>query len=229
MAGALLPLRRSRRRLNCPLWIRCSSSIPEIVIAAVSNRLNPSIGSMRNFTPRWSCSIRLFRYFDERSFVSAGSCPLERFHPDWNPSYVLAGVPKRPRITVRRPPVGRHRRYRCFGSEAKPTRRTCVTAAASGMPPDRDNAVRQRPLCFQILTCVAVTTTGIVTRAGGAFLGALRGGSASTTHRPGWRSASRACSRSLQPVRSAIFRTGRLLAPSMPVSSSARPALPPQP
>jgi len=21
---------------------------------------------------------------------------LERFHPDWNPSYVLAGVPKRP-------------------------------------------------------------------------------------------------------------------------------------
>jgi len=61
------------------------------------------------------------------------------------------------------------------------------------------------------------------------FLGALRGGLAYTAHRPGWRSASRACSRSLQPVRSAIFRTGRLLAPSMPVSSSARPALPPQP
>ncbi len=32
-----------------------------------------------------------------------------------------------------------------------------------------------------------------------------------------------------QPPRSTIFRTGRLLAPSMPVSSSALPALPPQP
>jgi len=28
---------------------------------------------MRCFTPRWSCSIRLFRYFDERSFVSAAA------------------------------------------------------------------------------------------------------------------------------------------------------------
>jgi hypothetical protein len=44
------------------------------VIAAVSNRLKLSIGPMRNFTPRWSCSIRLFRYFDECSLVSAGSC-----------------------------------------------------------------------------------------------------------------------------------------------------------
>ena len=42
---------------------------------AVSNRLNPSIGPMRDFTPRWSCSIRLLRYCDERSFVSARSCP----------------------------------------------------------------------------------------------------------------------------------------------------------
>ena len=30
---------------------------------------------MRCFTPRWSCSIRLFRYFDQRSFVSEGSEP----------------------------------------------------------------------------------------------------------------------------------------------------------
>ena len=104
-------------------------------------------------------------------------------------------------------------------------------AAAAGMPVGRIAAMLfvSGPYVSKVLTCVAVTTTGIVTRAGGAFLGALRGGSASTTHRPGWRSASRACSRSLQPVRSAIFRTGRLLAPSMPVSSSARPALPPQP
>ena len=30
---------------------------------------------IRCFTPRWSCSIRLFKYFDDRSFVSAGSKP----------------------------------------------------------------------------------------------------------------------------------------------------------
>ena len=37
--------------------------------------LKPNITAMRCFTPRWSCSIRLFRYFDERSFVSEGSEP----------------------------------------------------------------------------------------------------------------------------------------------------------
>src|SRR5260370_33289443 len=43
--------------------------MPAIVIAAFLNLLKPSITAMRCFTPRWSCSIRLFRYFDERSFV----------------------------------------------------------------------------------------------------------------------------------------------------------------
>jgi hypothetical protein len=71
-AGALHSLTHSLPRLNCPLWIRRNSSMPAIVIAAVLNYLNPSVGSMRSFTPRRSCSIRLFRYFDERSFVSAG-------------------------------------------------------------------------------------------------------------------------------------------------------------
>jgi hypothetical protein len=52
IAGAALPLRRSLRRLNCPFRIRRSSSIPTIVTAAVLNRLNPSIGPMRAFTPR---------------------------------------------------------------------------------------------------------------------------------------------------------------------------------
>jgi hypothetical protein len=52
MAGAPLPLRRSLRRLNCPFRIRRSSSIPAIVTAAVLNHLNPSIGPMRDFTPR---------------------------------------------------------------------------------------------------------------------------------------------------------------------------------
>jgi hypothetical protein len=46
-AGALRSLRNSLSRLNCPLWIRRNSSMPEIVIAAVLNHLNPSIGSMR--------------------------------------------------------------------------------------------------------------------------------------------------------------------------------------
>jgi hypothetical protein len=34
-----------------------------------------SITAMRCFTFRWSCSITLFRYFDERSLVFAGSEP----------------------------------------------------------------------------------------------------------------------------------------------------------
>src|SRR5882757_11003470 len=51
--------------------MRCSSSMPAIVIAAFLNRLKPSITAMRCFTLRWSCSIRLFRYFDERSVASA--------------------------------------------------------------------------------------------------------------------------------------------------------------
>src|ERR1700760_403259 len=51
--------------------MRCSSSMPAIVIAALLNPLKPSITAMRCFTPRWSCSIRLFKYFDDRSFVSA--------------------------------------------------------------------------------------------------------------------------------------------------------------
>ena len=74
-AGVLLSLRRNPPRSNWPLWIRRSSSMPAITIAAVVNHLKPSIGPMRSFTPRWSCSIRLFRYFDERTFVSAGSWP----------------------------------------------------------------------------------------------------------------------------------------------------------
>src|ERR1700738_101536 len=55
--------------------MRCSSSMPAIVIAAFLNILKPSITAMRCFTPRWSCSIWLFRYFDERSVASAGSEP----------------------------------------------------------------------------------------------------------------------------------------------------------
>src|ERR1700730_4208960 len=49
--------------------------MPAIVIAAFLNALKLSITAILCFTPRWSCSIRLFRYFDERSLVLAGSEP----------------------------------------------------------------------------------------------------------------------------------------------------------
>jgi DNA-binding transcriptional LysR family regulator len=74
-AGAERPSGPRRPSLNCPLRMRCSSSMPAMVIAAFLKPLKPSITAMRCFTPRWSCSIRLFRYFDERSFVFAGSEP----------------------------------------------------------------------------------------------------------------------------------------------------------
>jgi hypothetical protein len=42
----------------------CGAVVPmrAIAIAAFLNPLKPSITAMRCFTPRWSCSIRLFRY-----------------------------------------------------------------------------------------------------------------------------------------------------------------------
>jgi hypothetical protein len=42
-AGATASLRPSFARSNWPLRMRCVNSIPEIVIAALLNRLNPSI------------------------------------------------------------------------------------------------------------------------------------------------------------------------------------------
>lgn len=51
MADALLSLKRSLPRLNCPLWIRRSRSMAAIVTTVVLNRSKPSIGAMRNFTP----------------------------------------------------------------------------------------------------------------------------------------------------------------------------------
>jgi Large polyvalent protein-associated domain 7 len=74
-AGASRPWTARRPSPNCPLWMRCINSIPAIVIAAVAKPLKPSIVAIRCFTLRWSCSIRLFKYFDDRSFVSAGSKP----------------------------------------------------------------------------------------------------------------------------------------------------------
>src|SRR5260370_36689783 len=61
--------------LYCPFLIFSANSIPEIVTAALSNRLNPSMGRIRCFTLRWSCSTRLFKYCLERTFTPRGSSP----------------------------------------------------------------------------------------------------------------------------------------------------------
>jgi hypothetical protein len=58
--------------LNCPFLIFSANSIPEIVTAALSNRLNLSMGRIRCFTLRWSCSTRLFKYWLERTFTRRG-------------------------------------------------------------------------------------------------------------------------------------------------------------
>jgi hypothetical protein len=70
-AGSSPPWTPRRPSTNCPLRMRCINSIPAIVIAAVAKPLKPSIVAIRCFAPRWSCSIRLFKYFEDRSFVSA--------------------------------------------------------------------------------------------------------------------------------------------------------------
>ena len=61
--------------LYCPFLIFSANSIPEIVTAAFSNRLNPSMGRVRCFTLWWSCSTRLFKYWLERTFTRRGSSP----------------------------------------------------------------------------------------------------------------------------------------------------------
>jgi hypothetical protein len=57
------------------LRIRCINSIPEIVVAALLNRLKPTIAFVLDLMFRWSCSIRLFRYFEDRTFATSGSTP----------------------------------------------------------------------------------------------------------------------------------------------------------
>lgn len=61
--------RRPRPKENCPLRIRCASSMPEIVMAAIANDLNPAIDAQRRLMARWSCSMRLLRYLFVRTFT----------------------------------------------------------------------------------------------------------------------------------------------------------------
>jgi len=62
-------------RLDYSLRMRCINSIPAIVVAALLNRLKPSITFVLDLMFRWSCSIKLFRYFEDRTFVSSASRP----------------------------------------------------------------------------------------------------------------------------------------------------------
>src|SRR5512134_1992635 len=47
--------------------MRCASSIPARVVAAVVNDLNPRIVPQRALIARWSCSTTLFRYAHVRT------------------------------------------------------------------------------------------------------------------------------------------------------------------
>ena len=70
IAGAVLACFGNLPRLNWFLRMRWSSSMPAIVTLARRNLLKPSIGPILAFTPRWSCSMMLLRYFDDLSLVS---------------------------------------------------------------------------------------------------------------------------------------------------------------
>ena len=59
MAGAAVSLSLRPEKSNCPFRMRCINSIPEIVVAALLNRLKPSITFVLDLMFRWSCSIRL--------------------------------------------------------------------------------------------------------------------------------------------------------------------------
>src|SRR5579864_8897949 len=64
-AGSAASLRPSFASSNWPLRMRCVNSIPEIVVAALLNRLNPSIKFVLDLMWRWSWSgsrIALLRY-----------------------------------------------------------------------------------------------------------------------------------------------------------------------
>jgi hypothetical protein len=76
-----LALKVQTPRANWPLRIRVRSSTPAIVVAAWSKSLKPKIGLSRSFTPRWSCSIMLLRYFEDRTFLPCQtriSCGISR-------------------------------------------------------------------------------------------------------------------------------------------------------
>jgi hypothetical protein len=59
--------------IELTLRMRCTSSMSEIVFAALRNRPKPSMTFVRDSMLRWFCSIGLFKYFEDLTWVSAGS------------------------------------------------------------------------------------------------------------------------------------------------------------
>ena len=60
----------------------CDASIRyrrSVIAAVVKPPLKPSIVAICCFTPRWSCSIRLFKYFDDRKLRLGGQQAIEAF------------------------------------------------------------------------------------------------------------------------------------------------------
>ena len=75
--------------------------MPAMVIEAHRKRFNPSIGPKRSLIDRWSCSIRLFKYFEDRILVRLPRrCCAEDFSR--RPMRSLVAI-KRDR--ARRPPL----------------------------------------------------------------------------------------------------------------------------
>src|SRR5215831_11100332 len=62
--------------LNCPFLIFSANSIPPIVTTALSNRLNPSIGRIRCFTRRWSCSDQVIQILAGSDLHSPRKFPI---------------------------------------------------------------------------------------------------------------------------------------------------------
>src|SRR6516225_109211 len=75
ISGAVAAFPVTALRLNWCFLIFAASSMPRIATAAVSNRLNPSIGRTRCFIRRWSCSVTLFKYLLDRTCTLPGSFP----------------------------------------------------------------------------------------------------------------------------------------------------------
>jgi hypothetical protein len=75
IAGIVFGRPGSWATLNWCFLIFAASSIPLIVTAAVSKRLKPSIGPIRCFTRRWSCSTSLLRNLLERTRTRFGIFP----------------------------------------------------------------------------------------------------------------------------------------------------------
>src|SRR5450759_4658138 len=88
--------------------MRCVSSMPAMVIEAHRKRFNPSIGPKRSLIDRWSCSIRLFKYFEDRILVrSRRRCWLRIFRAAHaKPGNHQDGA-RQPALALERPPEKR--------------------------------------------------------------------------------------------------------------------------